>query len=427
MKMTALPLCPFRIPSLVKRIPLALLALILLFSFRCAGRDPHRILVWHSMRPVEADLLRRHLAEFGKRHPGWEFGELYYQNETARTNFIISALGGSGPELFWGASDNIGPFNEMKVIQPLEPFFQPSFLDSFLTEPIAANTWMEGHLYQVADRVGNHLCLVYNKKLIAKPPETMSELIRVGKKLTKDVDGDGKPDRYALVWNYTEPFFAIPFIGGFGGWIIDDGNRPTLDTPAMVRACRFIYELGHTHKIIPAECDYEIANALFKDGLAAMIINGSWSWGTYIENGIDIGIARIPKIDETGLWPAPMVSPLGYSLNVNAKGEKRDLALSLMRYLTSTAVQLDFTRLSVSLPSRRDGFDGPVVSGDPLAAASLDQMRVGRLMPPVTEMRWIWDAMRPGYQAIFRGAVSPERAASDMQALAEKLIRENRE
>jgi maltose-binding protein MalE len=48
-------------------------------------------------------------------------------------------------------------------------------------------------------------------------------------------------------------------------------------------------------------------------------------------------------------------------------------------------------------------------------------------MPPVTEMRWIWDAMRPGYQAIFRGARTPEQAASDMQALAEKLIRENRE
>ncbi|MDM7925924.1 MAG: extracellular solute-binding protein [bacterium] len=422
------------LPSILRRLPPSagtafrpILAAAMLLIAACAGRNPHRILVWHSMRPVEADLLRKHLAEFGKQHPGWEFGELYYQNETARTNFIISALGGSGPELFWGASDNIGPFNEMRVIQPLEPFFTPAFLDSFLTEPFAANTRMDGHLYQIADRVGNHLCLVYNKKIISKPPETMSELIRVGKKLTRDLDGDGRPDRYALVWNYTEPFFAIPFIGGFGGWIIDGENRPTLNTPAMVRACRFIWELGHTHRIIPAECDYEIANALFKDGLAAMIINGSWSWGTYIENGIDIGIARIPKIDETGLWPAPMVSPLGYSLNVNAKGEKREIALELMRYLTSMAVQLDFTRLSVSLPSRRDGFDSPAVRGDPLASASLDQMRVGRLMPPVTEMRWIWDAMRPGYQAIFRGALTPERAAADMQALAEKLIRENRE
>jgi len=404
-----------------------LLLLLTPAIFRCAGRNPRRILVWHSMRPVEADLLRRHLAEFGRRHPGWEFGELYYQNETARTNFIISALGGSGPELFWGASDNIGPFMEMKVIQPLEPLLEKAFLDSFITEPIAANTWMNGNLYQVADRVGNHLCLVYNKKMISKPPETMSELIRVGRRLTVDENRDGRPDRYALVWNYTEPYFAIPFIGGFGGWVIDGQNRPTLNTRAVANACRFIYDLGHKYRIIPAECDYEIANALFKDGLAAMIINGSWAWGTYLENGIDIGIARIPKIDETGLWPSPMVSPLGYSVNVNARGAKLGMALGLLRYLTSTPVQLDFTRLSICLPSRKDGFESPDVKDNPLVRSSMDQMLVGRLMPPVTEMRWIWDAMRPSYQAVFTGSVTPEQAAGNMQALSLKLIRENRE
>jgi len=48
-------------------------------------------------------------------------------------------------------------------------------------------------------------------------------------------------------------------------------------------------------------------------------------------------------------------------------------------------------------------------------------------MPVVTELRWIWDAMRPSYQSIFTGQVSPAQAAKDMQALAEKLIKENRE
>lgn len=402
--------------------------LLFLLMAGCGKRDERRILVWHSMRPVEAELLRSELQRFGARHPGWQFSELYYQNETARTNYIISALGGSGPELFWGANDNIGPLVEMGVIQPLDPLLEKAFLDSFLVEPIRANTWFRGHLWQIADRVGNHLCLVYNKKLIARPPQTMSELIRVGKELTRDHNGDGKIDQYALVWNYTEPFFAVPFIGGFGGWIIDDStNRPTLDTEAVARACQFIYDLGHVHHIIPEECDYEIANALFKDGYAAMIINGSWSWGTYLENGIDLGIARIPMIDETGLWPAPAVSPLGYSLNVNAAGEKRAIALELLRHLTSAEVQLRYTALSVSLPSRTAAFSGPEVQANVLAQSSLEQMRVGRLMSPVTEMRWIWDAMRPSYQAVFTGRVSAREAARDMQALALKLIKENRE
>ncbi len=398
-----------------------------LFFFYCSSRNPHRILVWHSMRPAEAKVLRQALGRFEKSHPGWEFRELYYQNETARTNFMISALGGSGPELFWGASDNIGPFMEMGVIQPLEGFFSPAFLDSFISEPIPACIWMNGHLWQIADRVGNHLCLVYNKALVPKAPETFSELIRWGQKIGTDKNHDGKPDRYVLAWNYTEPFFFVPFVGGFGGWIVDEANRPTLNTEAVRKAAQFIFDLAHVHRVIPLECDYEVANALFKDGLSAMIINGSWAWGTYLESGLDIGIARIPKIDETGLWPTPMVSSLGYSLNVNTKGEKREMALALLKYLTSTPVQLEFTQVSKCLPSRKDGFQRPEVKNDPIILASIDQMEVGRPMPVVTEMRWIWDAMRPGYQAIFTGQKTPEEAAQYMQTLAIQLIRENRE
>ena len=53
-------------------------------------------------------------------------------------------------------------------------------------------------------------------------------------------------------------------------------------------------------------------------------------------------------------------------------------------------------------------------------------MMVGKPMPVITELRWIWDAMRPGYQGIFTGRYTPKQAAVEMQNLAEKLIRENR-
>jgi len=279
--------------------------LIVVF-FSCSGKKQNTIVVWHSLRPLERNVLRGALNEFAESHPQWQFSELFYDPETARTNFIISTLGGSGPALFRGANDNIGPLVELGVIQPLDTLLAPAMLDSFLTDPLTANTWFRGGLYQVADRIGNHLCLVYNKALIKEPPQTMRELIEVGKKLTRDENGDGKADSYALVWNYTEPFFAAPFIGGFGGWIIDDNYQPTLNTPAVIKAAQFIYDLANVYKIIPQECDYEVANALFKDGLAAMIINGSWSWGTYQENGgkaaRDAGPASFFDVDKNSAF-----------------------------------------------------------------------------------------------------------------------------
>ncbi len=390
----------------------------------CSRKNEKRIVVWHSMRPAATEILKEQLKIFSKMHPDWEFRELFYDPETARTNFIISAIGGSGPDLFWGASDNIGPFVELEVIKPIEPYVSQAFLDSFITDPISANTWFQEHLYQVADRVGNHLCLVYNKKYIANPPITMSQLIEIGQNLMANSDF---PDLdYALAWNYTEPFFAIPFIGGFGGWIIDENNQPTLNTPATIKAAQFIYDLANVEKIIPIESDYETANALFKDGLTAMIINGPWSWNTYIDNGIDIGIARIPKIDETGLWPTPIISPLGYSLNTNIYGEKLKITIELLKFLTSPEVELQFTKFMATVPSRKEAFKTSFVTTNELLRTSITQIEVGKPMPVVTELRWIWDAMRPAYQGIFTGKYSPEQAANMMQELAVKLIKENR-
>lgn len=409
--------------------PLFLILSVLMYFmfYGCSSSGEKRIILWTSLRPAERDLVQEKINHFATSYPNYEVRQLFYATEELRTNFIVSSLAGKGPSLIHVPSDFIGPLSELEVIKPLENLFDPAFLDSFLVEPFPANTYFHGHLYQIADRVGNHLCLVYNKKIVPQPPETMHQLIEMGSRLVKDTDGDGSSDTYALAWNYTEPFFAVPFIGGYGGWIMDEGGNPTLNTPAVVKASQLIHDLANKHKIIPRESDYETANALFIDERVAMIINGPWSWATYLDRGIDIGICRIPKIDETGLWPTPMVSPMGYLVNVNEGGERLQIIVKLIRYLTSSKVELDFATKFGIIPSRKDALAHPAIHENELLESALDQMKVGRPMPVVTELRWIWDAMRPAYQGIFTNQITPERAAEEMQKLAEKLIRENRE
>ncbi len=406
----------------MKRLTVAALLALLLVS---CTKEEKRIMVWSSLRPVEQTLLDSLLLEFGRDYPGYEFRQLFYAPEEARINYILSALAGKGPDLLHGASDNIGPLSELQLIQPLEDLFEKSFLDSFITTPFPANTWFHGHMYQVADRIGNHLCLVYNKALVPEPPRTVSELIALGDKFNDDLDGDGRPDRYALAWNYTEPYFAVPFIGGYGGWFVDEENNPTLDTEATRKAAQLIYDLANKYKVIPRECDYEISNALFKDGLAAMVINGPRAWGTYLSEGIDIGLARIPVVDETGLNPTPIVSPLGYSVNINTTGERLEITRKLVRFLTAPEVQIRFSKQVRTIPTRREAYKDPFIRSNVLLHQAIDQMNVGKPMPVDTKIRWIWDAMRPAYQGIFTGQLTPDQAARDMQQRAEKLIREN--
>jgi arabinogalactan oligomer/maltooligosaccharide transport system permease protein len=410
----------------------------------CGSDRDKTIMIWTQMVPAERRILDEKLADFATRHPeyaDYKFKELYYETEQVRTNFMIAALGGSGAELVYGPSDNTGPFVKLGVIQPMEDMFDKTYLDGFISDPVKANTYLGGHLYQMADQVGNHLCLVYNKDLIAEPPKTMSELIKFGVAFTKDLNGDGKIDQYGLAWNYTEPYFFVPFIGGYGGSVMNDKNEPTLNTDATIKAAQLIKDLRDKYKIIPRECDYDIANTLFKEGKAAMIINGPWSWAGYKDSHMNFGIARIPMIDETGLYPAPMVSPRGYSVNVNVKGEKRKVIADLLKFLTSTDVMLDFTKRAGTIPARKEAFDKvsqmleqEVKGGDPKIAndnailrGSLLQISVGRAMPVVSEMRVIWDSMRPNYQAVLGGSTDAKDAAKNMQDLAVKLIKEMNE
>lgn len=387
----------------------------------CSSKSENELTIWHQMFPGERPLLDSVLTEFMSEYPDIKVYHVYYETEELRSNFIISSLGGSGPDLIHGPSDQVGPFEVMEIIKPLEGLFEQDYLKSF--DPKAL-TWRNGHLYQIGDQIGNHLTLVYNKKLIENPPETTDELIKFGLEFTKDLNGDGIPDRFALAWNFIEPFFFIPFIGGFGGWVMDENENPTLNTPEIVNAFKFILDLKNKYKIIPRECDLDMADMLFKQEKAAMLINGPWSWGGYIRYGMDIGLTRIPKISETGLWPAPMVSPRGYSINANLRGEKLEKTLTLLKFLLRIESQLKYTKYLGTIPSRTEAFNSPVVKQNEILKQSIYQLEVGKPMPVSPNMRAVWDAMRPSYQALLNGTKTPEEAAEQMQREALRKIRE---
>lgn len=379
-----------------------------------------RIQLWHQMiyghRQVLSDVLR----DFEKENPEIVVQETYRETEELRSSYQAAAMGGSGPELVYGPSDQIGPFAAMKIIRPLDSLLTPEELNKF--DPLAIPPF-QGQHYMIGGGVGNHLMLLYNKKLLAHPPKNSDELIELGKKLTMDENGDGKIDRFGLVFNYTEPFFFAPFIPAFGEPFMTANATPQLDTLSLRKTFQFILDLRDKHKIIPKECDYETANALFKQGKAAMLINGDWSWGDYKEAQVDFGIARIPMISETQKWPQPLVGTAGYSMNVSMRSpQHQEATLKLLRYLTSEKVQLAFTERVGVLPSLLSLRSHPSVKENPLLQISAQIMEVGTPMPVVPEVRAVWDSLRIQYQKLLAGTVTPDEAAKEAQIMATAQI-----
>jgi maltose-binding protein MalE len=406
-----------------RRIVLLSFAFVFAFLSGCGGGGDGtvEIVIWEQKDPVEQTVLNRQLAAYMAEHPGVTVTTDHFETDLLQNQFQTATLAGGGPDLVYGPSDKIGPYSVMRLITPLEDKFDAAFFAKYEESSLAK---LGGHIYAVPDQIGNHLMLIYNKALVKSVPADSDEWIAMCKKLTVDENGDGMPDRYGVVFNSVEPFWLIPFLGGFGGWVMDAASNPTLGTPEMERALAFMADLRNRHGILPKECNYELSDTMFKKGQAAFIINGPWSLKAYIEAGMDIGVMAIPKITESGKYPAPMVSSKGYSVNVNIREEKLPAVLDLLVYLTSEEVQREITSELKILPAISSLAQDEELLADPILRGSMEQALRGQAMPVVPEMRAIWDVMRPFYQSVMGGKMAPAEAAKGMQEQAVKKIAE---
>ena len=417
-----------------KKIVILLLLLLFMSSLVHAAKQVE-ISLWHQMEPSKEPLLKELIAEFEAEYPEYKVNALHKGTEELRTGFqTVAAFTNTAPELVYGPSDNLGAFevmklkdnHEMSIIRPLEDVFSEEFLAQFMDQ---AKFRYQGHIYMIADRLGNHLSLCCNMKLfrevgLDRPPKTMSELIEYGQRLTRDLDGDGDIDSWGFVWNYKEPFWYVPFFGGYGGTVFNDNAEPQLDSQSAIDAFQLIIDMRNKYKIIPEECDYDIADNKFKQGRAAMLINGDWSWNDYIKSpDVDFQLAPIPIIDKTGEYCKPMISATGYSISSRAKGEKLEGAKALLTFLTSENAQRRFAVQHKSFPSLKTLQSDPIFTDDPVLQVSAKQIEVGVPMPVIPEMRAAWDAMRPALQNVVAGVMTPAEGAKFQQELTKEKIR----
>lgn len=398
-----------------KFVTILLVSMILMSLVSIASASKVNLVLWTKEGEEPLDWNKSLVAEYMKANPEVSI-ELVKKIdvEVLREDFLTASLAGSPPDLLWTVNDHAGPFVAADVIEPVDNLFDLSmFVDSAL-EAVK----LEGKYWGIPISNGNHLMLLYNKKLISKVPEDTDELFAIGKKLTQG-------GNYALVWNQTEPFWLVPWLGGFKGKVFaEDGVTPTLNTPEMIATLKFIHDMKFDAKIIPPECDYDAADTLFKEGKAAMIINGDWSLGGYMGVlGEDLGVARIPKVVVTGEWPKPYTSGVYFMLAKGLSGDKLKAAQDFIGFVASKEKQIEMVKLLNRLPALKEALNDPLVTENPILKGSSDQMVVGTPMPTVLEMRCNWDSMKPEMLAVLTDTKSPEDASKAMQTSVEACIK----
>ena len=167
--------------------------LLSLFLFSCSDKSEEKttLNIWHQMPYSQREIFKEICIQYEKDNPEIKIQILYRETEELRSSFQSAAMGGSGPELIYGPSDQVGPFSTMEIIQPLNNLLEPEFINQFESNALIQ---YNSKLWMIGDIIGNHIMLIYNKDLIQNPPKNTNELIEIGKSFNEDFDSDGKID-----------------------------------------------------------------------------------------------------------------------------------------------------------------------------------------------------------------------------------------
>jgi arabinogalactan oligomer / maltooligosaccharide transport system substrate-binding protein len=317
-----------------------------------------------------------------------------------------------------GASELAGSFGNLEIVRPLEGIFSPSTIDRFFPGALTAAT-INGRLWGVPDNYGNQLMLIYNKKLVHEVPWDTDGWIAQLKTLTDPAQG-----QYGLAYDLKDPFWLIPWLGGFGGWPLDEANRPALASEPMVRALQFLQDLKMVHKVVPEDVNYDSAYELFRSGKAAYVIDGDWNVDRYLGAGVDLGVAALPRVTRTGLFPAPLTLGKYWYIGKDVQGHVLDAAEKFVEFMTSAGAQETWASKAGRLPSSKEAARSETITQDPITAGSVDQLSKGRGLQSVPEMYCAWGAMRTPLAGVMDGTMNPTLASQAMQDEAERCIEE---
>lgn len=188
---------------------------------------------------------------------------------------------------------------------------------------------------------------------------TWNDLIALGQRITRDTDGDGKPDVFLI----ANPGPVAEFIYRSGiprgeGVFFDATGRPMVDSPRFVRAftvAREIRRLGLDARIPSWTNEWYEA---FKRGAVAIELSGAWLAG-HLQNWM--------APETAGKWGARdvpdgmFVSYGGSFYAIPEQSKNKDAAWKMVQFLTTRRdIQLLAFRTTNAFPALLSAMDDPM-------------------------------------------------------------------
>lgn len=373
-----------------------------------------QITLWDCLDPKERLALIESVDNFMVENEYIDIEIGHFRNqEELEDQFEAASLAGAGPELMLIDFDSVQRLVPGNVVKEIVDEADYSLFLGGLVEISEYNN----RNYVIPFRSFDFLALFYNKDLIDKPPMDFEEVIEYCKEVN-----NFKEWTYGFLLNASEPDWIIPFIGGYADWIVDYGSDSlTLDTNATVKTMEFLTYIYNEEKILPYNIEYGEINELFKSGNAHMIINNIRSIKEYQEAGLNFGVSKIPRAWQSNKYPTPLISGLGFIINLNCYGIELEAVNKFIQYMLTEEVQIDWTSNTDTFPVLENIDRNEKVRNDDIVYGAFQQAKLCRGKPHEELIRVIRDAIRDNVKNVISGDMLPGDAALKIQEDALRL------
>lgn len=318
--------------------------------------------------PDEQTAYKNVVKKFEDDHPGVKVKVIVTAADQYATKLKAAITGNKMPDVFYFESGDLKAYVNSGILLNLTPYLDKNEkvdinniwkygIDLYRYD---GNMAGQGDIYGMPKDVGP-FALGYNKTMFEKEgiplpdkdkPMTWDEFVDINKKLTKDTNGDGKPDQYGSGFNVNWALQSFVWSNG-ADWIDESKTKVTIDDPKFAEALQYFADLQNVHKVTPSIEDSQTLDTYqrWMKGEMGFFPVGPWDMSTYETLPFDYDLIPYPAglTGKSATWTGSL------GIGVSSKSKAPEEAVELVNYLTASREGMEqLVNAKVQIPNLID-------------------------------------------------------------------------
>jgi multiple sugar transport system substrate-binding protein len=303
---------------------------------------------------------------FEAEHPELRMKLMYWPGQYEDKLKLVMAAG-TAPDVMSVQDEPFPAYCSLGQFEDLTPYLRRYAAE--YGRPLYFRTALEAFQHQGKQRAipwnGGQLMVYYNRRLfreagLADPPPrdwSIDQFTDYARRLTRDVNGDGRIDQFGFEIAGNWMYSMVPFIWIFGADVIDPAmKRCTLSDPHALQGMQWLHDLRFKEHAAPQASEFTGATgAIFMTGKLGMEINGPWRLPFMRETDLDWDIWHMPVGPTGERWTRGTWDGLA----IYGASRVKEQAWQFIRYATGTKGQDLVAATGRAVPPRKSAAYSP--------------------------------------------------------------------